>query len=367
MIGIVSYGTYIPQYRIKISDIAAAWRKEPSEVIGALSVAEKSVPAIDEDAVTIALECARSALVTSALSPESIEGLFVGSESHPYAVNPTSTIVGELLGIGNNYLAADLEFACKAGTAGMQAIAGLIESGHIKYGLAIGADTAQSKPHDVLEYTSAAAGAAFLLGREKGEPRRFSHGRVKIDMIDESQVIAKLLSYTSYSSDTPDFWRRDGIRYPSHAGRFTGEPAYFAHVMDAGLRLLAQTQTKPSTIDYCVFHMPNGKFPRDVARRLGFTPAQLAQSLTVDSIGNPYSASSMLGLAAVLDIAKQGQKIFMVSYGSGAGSDAFLWETTAALRQTQNSKLKTQNLVNQQIQKKTYVDYLGYLKQTHKI
>ena len=251
MVGIVSYGTYIPRYRITLADIAAAWKKNPEDVVGSLGIAEKSVPGADEDAVTIALEAAQNCLASYAGESSDVEVLFVGSESHPYAVNPTSTIVGELLGVGNNYLAADLEFACKAGTAGMQAIAGLVAAGHARYGLAIGADTAQGKPHDALEYTSAAAGAAYLLGSE--------------------QLIARLLADTSYSSDTPDFWRRDGIRYPSHAGRFTGEPAYFAHVMGAAGRLLSMTKTKPADFAYCVFHMPNGKFPRDVARRLGFT------------------------------------------------------------------------------------------------
>lgn len=349
MVGIVSYGTYIPAYRIKLSDIASAWKKDPQEVVGSLGIEEKSVPGTDEDAVSIALEAAFHSLKAFRGKPADIEALFVGSESHPYAVNPTSTIVGELLGVGHNYVAADLEFACKAATAGMQMLAGLIGSGQIRVGLVIGADTAQSKPHDALEYTSAAAGVACLMSGEK------------------QQLISKLLAFTSYSSDTPDFWRRDGIRYPSHAGRFTGEPAYFAHVMGAGLRLLSQTRTKPSDFDYCVFHMPNGKFPRDVARRLGFSKEQLSTSLTVDHIGNPYAASSMLGLAAVLDIAKPGQKIFMVSYGSGAGSDAFIWETTSALARVQQIRQKRQELVTQQILKKQYVDYVGYLKQTHKI
>lgn len=361
MVGIINYGAYIPTYRVRLADIAAAWKKEPTEVVGSLGLTEKAVPAGDEDAVTIALESALSCFDTSSprhLEPSSIEALFVGSESHPYAVNPTSTIVGELLGVGHNYLAADLEFACKAGTAGVQAIAGLIDSGHIHTGLAIGADVAQSKPHDALEYTSASAGVALLLGRDE---------ETKMRSDEAGQVIAKLLSFTSYSSDTPDFWRRDGIRYPSHAGRFTGEPAYFAHVMGAAKRLMEQANITAEHVTHCVFHMPNGKFPRDVARRLGFSKEQIAPSLVVDKIGNPYSASSMLGLAAVLDIARPGEKIFMVSYGSGAGSDAFLWETTTALPRVQGEKRKAQNLVEQQIQKKIYVDYVGYLKQTHKI
>ena len=176
--------------------------------------------------------------------------------------------------------------------------------------------------------------------------------------------IAVLDSFTSYSSDTPDFWRRDGIQYPSHAGRFTGEPAYFAHVTGAALRLFEEAQCKPGDIDYCVFHMPNGKFPRDIARRLGFSSEQLAPSLTVDLIGNPYSASSLMGLSAVLDIAKPGQTIFMVSYGSGAGSDAFLWKVTEAITSYRRQKRET---VAEQTAKKTYTDYVQYLKRTHKI
>jgi hydroxymethylglutaryl-CoA synthase len=347
MSGIVSYGIYIPKYRIKLADIADTWSKSSDEIIASLKVQEKSVPAVDEDAVTIALESSLAAFASAYCKPNDIEALFVGSESHPYAVNPTSTIVGELLGVGNNYLAADLEFACKAATAGIEAIAGLIDSGKIKYGMAIGADTAQSKPHDVLEYTSASAGASFIMG--------------------SSHKAANLLAYTSYSSDTPDFWRRDGVRFPSHAGRFTGEPAYFAHVMGAAKRLIDETKISPSDIDYCVFHMPNGKFPRDVAARLGFSEKQLQQSLTVDLIGNPYSASSLIGLSSVLDVIKPGQKIFMVSYGSGAGSDAFLWQATDNITRIQNTKKKNNSLTAQQINHKEYVSYTQYLKQTHKI
>ncbi len=344
-VGIVSYGTYVPRFRIKTADIAKAWGKNPEEIVKSLGITEKSVQAIDEDSVTFALEASYSAL--SFAKKEKIEALLVGSESHPYAVNPTSTIIGEILGMGNNYLAADLEFACKAATAGIELTAGLIASGHISAGLVVGTDTAQSKPHDALEYTSASGAAAFILGSKN--------------------LVAQLLEYTSYSSDTPDFWRRDGIKYPSHAGRFTGEPAYFAHVTGAAKILFEKTKIKPGEIDYCIFHMPNAKFPRDVAGRLGFSPEQLAPSLIVDSIGNPYSASSTLGLASTLDIAKPGDTIFMVSYGSGAGSDAFLWKVGPSVIKLQKYREKTGNLLSQQVSNKSYLNYVEYLKHTDKI
>jgi hydroxymethylglutaryl-CoA synthase len=347
MTGIVSYGTYVPRSRIRIADIAAVWQKEAAEIVSSLGISEKSVPAIDEDTVTLAVEAAGAALSASGRRASDIGALFVGSESRPYAVNPTSTIVGEFLGVGHQYLAADFEFACKAGSAGMQAIAGLVQSGHIRYGLAIGADTAQSKPHDILEYSSASGSAAFLLG--------------------SSGVAVELEEYVSYSSDTPDFWRRDGVRFPSHAGRFTGEPAYFAHVMGAVRLLLEKARLTPDGVDRCVFHMPNGKFPRDVAKRLGFSQSQLSDSLVVDHIGNPYTASSLLGMAAALDRSSPGQRILMASYGSGAGSDAFLWRTTDTIEKVVRYRKKHGLSVADQIKQSVYIGYNQYLKQTHKI
>lgn len=348
-VGIVSYGIYIPTYRLKTEEVARAWQKKGAEVLKSLAISEKSVAGVDEDAVTLATEAALHAFSAAQgkLAKTQIEALLVGSESHPYAVNPTSTTVGEFLGIGNDYLAADLQFACKAGTAAMQAIVGLVEAGKIDSGLAIGSDTAQSKPHDVLEYTSAAAAAAYILGKKN--------------------VIAELMEMNSFSSDTPDFWRRDGVRYPSHAGRFTGEPAYFSHVVAASEKLLVKAKMKPANFDYCVFHMPNGRFPRDVAKRLGFSQTQLLPSLTVDSIGNPYSASSLVGLGAVLEIAKPGQTICMVSYGSGAGSDGFVWRVTDQVISHQSSVISQKKTIKDQLARKTYIDYTQYLQMTGKI
>lgn len=345
MVGIVGYGVYIPKYRIKLSDIASVWQKDPVEIVSGLKITEKSVPAIDEDAVTLAVEAGKRAFAMASIDPKTIGSVYFGSESHPYAVNSSSSIVAEYLGIGNDYFAADLEFACKAGTSGMQITASLLESKHIGYGLVIGSDTAQSKPHDTLEYSASSAGCGYILGNK------------------ESEVIAEILTMSSFTSNMPSFWRREGAKYPSHFGRFTAEPAYFTHVMCEGKKLFEASGLAPRDFSYCVFHMPNGKFPRTVAKRLGFTKEQAAASLAVDTIGNPYSASSLLGLAAVLDIAKPKEKIFFVSYGSGDGSDGFIFETTEVIQKKQ-SRITS---VSQQIKDKIYISYAEYLKHMHEI
>lgn len=345
MTGIVGYGTYIPKYRLKLSEIAQVWGKDPAEIGAGLRIAEKAVPGFDEDAVTMAVEASKKAIAMAEIVPPSLQSVYFGSESHPYAVNPSSTALGEYLNIGNNYFAVDLEFACKAGTAGMQITAGLLGNKNINYGLVVGSDTAQGRPHDALEYTAASAACAYILGNK------------------QSEIIANILEMSSFSSNTPDFWRRDGAKYPSHFGRFSGEPAYFAHVLGEGRNLLNKSRLKPQDFSYCVFHMPNGKFPRVAARKLGFTPEQLAPSLIVDKIGNPYSASSLLGLASVLDIALPKQKIFFVSYGSGAGSDGFIFEITSEILPKQKKTIP----VLRQIEDKIYISYSTYLRQTHTI
>ncbi len=340
MAGIVGYGIYIPKYRIKLSEIASMWKKNPEEIISGLKVTEKSVPSFDEDSVTIGIEAGKRAYEMAGIVPNKTGCVYFGSESHPYVVNPSSSIVAQYLNVGNDYFAADLEFACKAATAGMQVTAALIESKKIDYGLVIGSDTAQGKPHDALEYTAASAGAAFIMGNKKDE------------------IVAEILDTSSYTSDTPDFWRREGAKYPSHFGRFTGEPAYFTHVISEGEKLLEKNKLKPSDFAYCVLHMPNGKFPRVAAQKLGFTNEQLEPSLIVDRIGNPYSASSLTGLAAVLDIAKPNQKIFFVSYGSGAGSDGFIFKTTPQLIKKRKKEMSFEN----QVKNKIYISYATYLK-----
>lgn len=344
-VGIIGFGEYIPSNRLPVKEVAEFWGKEPKDIEKSLGVVEKAIPDEDEDAVTMGVEAGLSALKMAEVSPEKLEAIYVGSESHPYAVNPSATIIGEALGFGRDYLAADLEFACKAGTAGMENLAGLLEAGLMNYGMIIGSDASQAKPHDVLEYTAGAGAAAFILGRQK------------------EKFLVEVLDFVSYSSDTPDFWRRDGIPYPSHQGRFSGKPAYFTHVCGAAKRLLEKNKMKPTDFSYCVFHMPNGKFPLEAALSLGFEKKQLEPGLIVGQIGNPYSASSLLGLCAVLEVAKPNDLIFLTSYGSGAGADSFIFKTTKLL----TTARKRVSGIKKYLNNKKNISYAQYLKFTGKV
>ncbi len=306
-VGIIGYGSYVPRYRLPAREVSELWTDGNSP----LPVHEKSVPGLDEDVATMSIEAARNALMrakaVAALNgtlAQQIGAVWVGSESHPYAVKPTSTIVAEALGATPHTQAADWQFACKAGTEAFQAGIGFVASGMAKFALAVGMDAAQGRPGDALEYTAGAGGAAYLLGAAE-------------------HAIAEVEGSISYVTDTPDFWRRQYEKFPEHAGRFTGEPAYFHHVTSSAQSLMDAMQLKANDFTYAVFHQPNSKFPIKAGQELGFTREQMKPGLLVNDIGNTYAGSCMIGLTAILDIAKPGDRILMTSFGSGAGSDSF--------------------------------------------
>lgn len=308
-VGIVDYGVYVPNKRIKSEEIAEVWGEEMSGLV-------KSFPGEWDDPGVYAMNSALNCLENNDVDPENIGKIMVGSESHPYAVKPTASVVAEL--IGSDKQCVDFEFACKAGTQAIIDAHDSIKAGTIDYGMAIGTDSSQAKPGDALEYMAADGSAAFLIGSE--EP------------------IAVINAYESFTSDTPDFVRGEAEEFPVHFGRFTGEPAYFKHIEEAAERLLEKQGMEPEDYDYAVFHQPNRKFPRKVGKRLGFTDEQIEPAIVVDWIGNTYSACVPLALSKVLDQASPGDRIFVTSYGSGAGSDAFDITVTEKIKEKQREK-----------------------------
>ncbi len=213
----------------------------------------------------------------------------------------------------------------------------------IKYAMVIGADNSQAAPRGCpggeLDTYVGYGGAAFIFGKQ--------------------DVIAEVEGWYCCTSDTPDFWRRDGEPYPMHGGRFTGDPAYLKHVRKAATKLMERCNLKAADLNYFVPHQPNPTFPVRIAKELGFKEEQYLPAIQMTKFGNTYSGASLVGLAAMLDIAKPDERILVASYGSGAGSDAYLLRTTSQLldkrkRQKINVKFQAENPFIE------YVDYTTY-------
>jgi hydroxymethylglutaryl-CoA synthase len=214
----------------------------------------------------------------------------------------------------------------------------------IDMGLAIGTDTSQGRPGDELEYTAAAGGAAFIISK-------VSEG-----------VLAVIEASNSYVTDTPDFWRRGEEKYPRHLYRFTGEPAYFHHIISSAKQFFEEYGYRPSDFKYAIFHQPNAKFPQRVARMLGFNREQIMRGLLSPIIGNTYSGAPLVGLANVLDEASPGDLIFIGSFGSGAGSDSFAIRVTDLIEE-RRAKPPLKSFIDRMVTR----DYSIYVKHRGKL
>jgi hydroxymethylglutaryl-CoA synthase len=335
MTGIINYGFYFPKFRIKSEEIARTWQKDPLQYKKSLKLEEKAVASIDEDTATMAIESSSLILRQRPDLRTKIKYVYLGTETPVYAVNPTSTIIADFLDLSEEILSLDNQFACRAATGALVTSYQIAKANANNYSLVIASDKSNSKPDDALEFSAGSGSTAWLIGSKD----------VALEIIDSFSI----------STDTPDFWRRTKIDYPTHAGRFTGKPSYFKHITLASKRILEKNNLTPKDFQKAVFHMPNGKFPRQVAKVLGFTFKQIQDSLIVEKLGNSYASSALMGLAAIIPTLNPGDKVFFCSYGSGAGSDALIFQATDKINQI---KLD----FTSKLEQKEYIDYITYRK-----
>jgi hydroxymethylglutaryl-CoA synthase len=366
--GIVGYGVYVPIQRIRTELIVKAReakRKDLPDFVqkvrDGLLLRYKAIAGIDEDTTTIASEAALNAIQMANLDPSKIGTVAVGSESKPYAVGTVARHVASFAGVGNRVYVADLEGACNAGMQALSFVQGQVANGKIEYGLAIGADVAQAPQGDPLEYACGAGAGAFVVGRD--------------------DLVASIEESAAYSSLTMDFWRRDGMPYPSHFGRTTVE-AYVKHVIGAIEHLLSKhPDLKLMDFDYLTFHQPSGYVPLKACKTLSqgkiegledasveprihltseFVEEKVKPWLRVLDTGNTYAASTPIAVCDILDHATPGQNILAVSYGSGAYTIAtWLKVQEGILRKRGRTPTVEQYLARKrEIKLETYQDHL---------
>ena len=340
MSGIVGYGAFIPYMRIRVEEIQRVWRNIPLEKIqNVLKVRERAVLQPNEDTITLAIASAREAIANANIDRGEIGALFLGTGTNPYDSKPSSTVIAEAIGTPSNLMCGDIQFSGKSGSTAIQICMGLVDSGMVKIGLAIGSDTINRHtcPGRIYEYTASAGAAAFLIGKENG--------------------IAEIVGTHSCATDLSDFFRVEGDRYIQSTGEGgelypAWEVGFVDHVVKASEALMEDLKLKPEDYDYAVFQQPYGFVPLVVGERLGFRKDQIEPGVISTDIGDCGAASALLGLVHVLDRAKNGDRILLASYGFGAGSDAISFEVTPLI-EGKRPALSLEKILN----KKTLVDY----------
>jgi 3-hydroxy-3-methylglutaryl CoA synthase len=353
MAGITGYGAYIPRLRLGVEDIWDAW-VNPTDTAAIIKkrrgLTEKAVTRWDEDSVTMAIYAAKSSLEVAGISAKELNAIYFGSCTNPYSSGSSGAVIAEALGTVPELLCADCQFTTKSGTAVLQVCLALVEAEIIRYGLAIGSDSLSRHvpPNDALEYSASAGAAAFVVGKE--------------------QVIAEIEGMYSYTMLTPEFFRLSGERYIKHGASEDDEYLWgYSRVIRRSVEgYLKKYGCKAEDFVYVALSQPDGQMPLSVSKEIGFSEEQVEPGLIATEIGDCGSASSALSLVAILDQAKPGQRILMISYGFGAGCDVLGIKTTNLLEETRKRRATYPSL-RDLIDKKEHIDYAQSLKQERKL
>ncbi|MDO8490449.1 MAG: hydroxymethylglutaryl-CoA synthase, partial [Dehalococcoidia bacterium] len=329
--GIVSFGVYVPKYRVKREDIAKAW--------GGRARGEISIAHPNEDSATMAAEAAYTALQRSGLDPEQIDALYMATDSAPYIEHSLARATADTLRMKPEADVADFSTSPRAGAVALKSCLDAVGSGRIKYGLVAISDSRPVSAGSDEELSFGAGATAFLVGN--------------------SGVIAEVEDTYTWSTYLVDSWREAGANsVHSHEPRFTREFGYSQHVIEATRGLLGKLKRNIRDYSHAVLqYHPDEKVMRGVARTLGITPEQIGKGNIGAGTGDTGAASVPLGLAAVLEEAKAGERILLVFYGSAAGEAMSLVVTSEAER----ARSRGQSL-NSYLNSKDYIDYLSLAK-----
>ncbi len=325
--GIVNYGCYIPRLRLNGDEYSKAWNGVRAKA------KERAVIDFDEDVLTMAVESSAEAL--DGVDPSLIDVLCIASTSFPYSYRFNSGTIVSSLGLKQEIVCGEHGQSTRAGTEALIMALSVVKAWDLSMGLVVAADSPSASMTDDAESGLGAASASLVLGRD--------------------QLLAEVEGYACFTTE-----------HLSSTFRACGE----SHIKDLGLaeylresvdyvlksaitKLLARLGRQPSDYRYIVFSEVDGAL-RSLLR-MGFTRQQMEQVLLADRVGDTGACSPLLGLVAGLDLAEPGERILVVSYGFGSGSDVL------SLIMTDHKKQRAPKLVPK-IDDKAYMDYLTYLK-----
>jgi 3-hydroxy-3-methylglutaryl CoA synthase/uncharacterized OB-fold protein len=325
MVGIVSYGSYVPYRRLKRSAIA--------EVLGIpAEKGERSVASFDEDSVSMAVEAARDALASAPGVP--IDALFFATTTPPYADKLNAALVGAAARLPLEMRAADSTGSVRAGLAALLQGADAVRGG-ARNALVTMADARLAAPEAKAERTNGDGAVAFVVGSE--------------------HVVAEVVATASLTREFLDGWRGADEAFPhSWEERFALTQAYAPLLGQVVQAALAKAKVAPADLATVVLDCPNPRAVADVAKRAKLDPAKVADPLLL-TVGQTGAAHAGLMLANVLAAAKPGDLILVAVAADGA--DAVVLRATDAVASSRQTRS-----VGRLIESKGNVGYGTYLK-----
>ena len=331
MVGITSYGAYVPLWRLSRDAIAKGAK------------GEKAICHFDEDAITMAVAAAADCL--QGVERETVDGLIFASTNSPYKEKQAASIVAAGADLRRDIVTADFAGSLKAGTTGLKFACDAVKAGSAKQMMVTAADRRQGAPLSAYDQDLGDGAAALMVG--------------------DSNVIASLEGSYSISDEILDVWRShdDTFLRTTHE-RFAQTEGYVKVISEAIVGLMKQNKLEAKDFAKIAIYTPTARRVGDVAKKCGFDAKTQVQDVFFSIMGNTGVPYAMMLFVAALEDAKPGDLILLAGYGDGA--DAFAFRVTEeiekvrgnAARRGMKKHLETKIVINDY---KTYWLWRGLL------
>ena len=300
MIGIKSYGAYIPKLRLSRQAIyqAMGWF---SPALMMVAQGERAMCNWDEDSITMAVSAASYAL--SNKDKNKIQTLLFASTTLPFADRQNAGIIRAALNLKVDCMTQDITGSQRAGISALISAHNVAKAEN-KEVLVVASDTRRAKPGSVYEMYFGDGAAGLLIG--SGE-----------------DVIAQFVDSYSLSVDFNDHFRGERKRFDYFwEERWARDEGYLKLIPKAILKLLEQAGLSVKDITKfvypCVFKRDHGK----IAKIIGAEKDQIQDNLH-DVVGETGCAHPLLMLTKVLEEAKPGDIIVVCGFGHGVDAVCF--------------------------------------------
>jgi hydroxymethylglutaryl-CoA synthase len=329
MVGITSFGAYIPIYRLSRDTIGNSWGR------GSLK-GERSVANNDEDSVTMAVEAGSDCL--QGFDRNTVDGLFFATSNAPYKEKLSAGLISTILDLKKEVITADYTNSLRAGTAALRGAVDTVKAGSANNVLVTAADCRLAYPRSDQEQLFGDGAAAFSIG--------------------STNVLATIEASCSINKEIMDVWRNDDDRYVHVGeGRFVLTEGYMASMKEAISRILEKSGKKASAITKLVLPSPDYRTHTRLAKMLGFDPDAQLEDTLLGSVGHCGVAHPLMLLVATLEKSNPGDTILMASYGDGA--EALIFEVTEEI-----TKIKPRRGIKNYLQSKmmltSYEKFLSF-------
>jgi hydroxymethylglutaryl-CoA synthase len=300
--GIVRYHAYLPGYRLERSEIAAA--------VGASARGERCVAGHDEDSTTLGVAAALPAVRGRETA---VGGVWFATTDPVYADKTNATAVHAALDLQPGVIAADLGASLRSGIVALLVAA---RDG----GLAVLADRRGGPAGGADERDGADAAAAFLFGEE--EP------------------LAHVICTASVTAEFIDRWRAPGAPDGAAWEERFGEQRY-TELADQLLTRLSEAGAELGDVRRFAVAGSNARAVRSVGSIVQkATGARLEGADLAAAIGYAGAAQAGLALADLLDAARAGETLLLISLADGA--DALILRATEAIAARRGEPLRAQ-------------------------